>query len=291
MRSSTSVWSAICGIHFGDTNAVASTAGSPTPASRSISSTFTAVGTSPGSFCRPSRGPTSTILTELFKGDQLRALEHLLARRIVNFLHHALGGRGDRVLLFHRFQDQQRFAFRHPGAGPGHLLDDLARHGRGERAPARVVVDVAELGLERKAPVIAFAEDMPVVPGAQRARLESVPVEAHEQASVGQPLARKTVSTASNADAQAAFEEKKPYCVLDAVLHKDKVVVRVLVQPPAIDPVPGRKRIAGGCGAAAGDALLFGELRVGRGGEQFGLDFPTGEELGLVALDQSEERR
>ena len=29
MRSSTSVWSAICGIHFGDTKAVASTAGRP----------------------------------------------------------------------------------------------------------------------------------------------------------------------------------------------------------------------------------------------------------------------
>ena len=61
MRSSTSVWSAICGIHFGETNAVASTAGRPASARRSISSIFTAVGTSRGSFCSPSRGPTSTM--------------------------------------------------------------------------------------------------------------------------------------------------------------------------------------------------------------------------------------
>src|SRR5687767_1563072 len=104
MRSSTSVWSAICGTHFGDTNAVASTAGSPASASRSISSSFTAVGTSPGSFCRPSRGPTSTMRTFLFKGDQLGAFQHLFSGGIVHLLHHAVGRRGDGVLHLHRFQ-------------------------------------------------------------------------------------------------------------------------------------------------------------------------------------------
>src|SRR5262247_2147237 len=110
MRSSTSVWSAICGTHFGDTNAVASTAGSPASARRSISSSLTAVGTSPGSFCSPSRGPTSTMRTRLAKGDQLRALRHLLAGAVVDFLHHAVLRRGDRVLHLHRLQDQQRVA-------------------------------------------------------------------------------------------------------------------------------------------------------------------------------------
>src|SRR5512134_4090630 len=104
MRSITSVWSAICGIHLGETNAVASTAGSPAPASRSMSSTFTSVETCPGSFCSPSRGPTSTILAALRKGDQLRAFEHLLARAVVDFFHHAIGGRGNGVLHFHGFQ-------------------------------------------------------------------------------------------------------------------------------------------------------------------------------------------
>src|SRR6185295_6235283 len=63
MPSRTSVWSAICGIHLGETNAVASIAARPASPSRSISSSLTAVGTSPGSFWRPSRGPISTIRT------------------------------------------------------------------------------------------------------------------------------------------------------------------------------------------------------------------------------------
>src|SRR5687767_15416906 len=106
MRSITSVWSAICGIHFGDTNAVASTAGNPASARRSISSTFTAVGSSPGSFCNPSRGPTSTIFTKLFKSDEFRTLEHLLAGGVVDVLHHAVGRRGDGVLHLHRLEDK-----------------------------------------------------------------------------------------------------------------------------------------------------------------------------------------
>src|SRR5258708_5375358 len=101
MRSSTSLWSAISGIHLGETTAVASPAGSPASASRSISSTFTVVGTSRGSFCRPSRGPTSTILTRSFKADELRALEHLVARRVMDFLHHAVCRRRDGVLHLH----------------------------------------------------------------------------------------------------------------------------------------------------------------------------------------------
>src|SRR5688500_1781555 len=133
MRSSTSVWSAICGIHFGETKAVASTADRPASARRSISSTLTAVGTSPRSFCSPSRGPTSTMRTDLFKRNQLRALEHLLAGGIVDFLHHAVGRRGDRVLHLHRFQDKERLALAHFGAGGNHDLDDLPLHRLGDR--------------------------------------------------------------------------------------------------------------------------------------------------------------
>src|SRR5688572_4340001 len=149
MRSSTSVWSAICGIHFGETNAVASTAGSPASARRSISSTLTAVGTAPRSFCSPSRGPTSTIRTDLFKRKQLRALEHLLAGGIVDFLHHAVGRRGDRVLHLHRFQDKERLALAHLDAGGSHHLDHLSRHRRGERAGAGVLIDAGQLRLQR----------------------------------------------------------------------------------------------------------------------------------------------
>src|SRR5215208_1654434 len=123
MRSSTSVWSAICGTHFGETKAVASTAGSPASARRSISSTLTAVGTSPRSFCSPSRGPTSTMRTDLFKRDQLRAFEHLLAGGIVDLLHRAVGGGGNGVLHLHRLEDQQRLALAYLRPGRGQELD------------------------------------------------------------------------------------------------------------------------------------------------------------------------
>jgi hypothetical protein len=55
----------ICGTHFDDTKLVASIVFKPVFDSRLMSSIFTAAGTIFGSFCRPSRGPTSTILTEL----------------------------------------------------------------------------------------------------------------------------------------------------------------------------------------------------------------------------------
>ena len=63
----TSAASAICGTHLGDTKLVASTAGSPASLRRLTSSTLASVGTTPGSFCSPSRGPTSTILTRFGK--------------------------------------------------------------------------------------------------------------------------------------------------------------------------------------------------------------------------------
>src|SRR5215468_4855867 len=60
MRAMTSAASAICGTHLGETNAVASTAGKPASESWSISAILVSVGTVAFSFCRPSRGPTST---------------------------------------------------------------------------------------------------------------------------------------------------------------------------------------------------------------------------------------
>jgi hypothetical protein len=54
-----------CGTHFGETKLVASTTDRPAPTSLCISWIFTDAGTLPFSFCRPSRGPTSTIFTNL----------------------------------------------------------------------------------------------------------------------------------------------------------------------------------------------------------------------------------
>jgi hypothetical protein len=55
--------SAICGTHFGDTKLPASMPVSPASASASISATLASAGTVEGSFCSPSRGPTSTTRT------------------------------------------------------------------------------------------------------------------------------------------------------------------------------------------------------------------------------------
>jgi hypothetical protein len=59
----TSALSAICGTHLGDTNDAASMLVKPAAAKRLINSTFTKVGTCIASACKPSRGPTSTMVT------------------------------------------------------------------------------------------------------------------------------------------------------------------------------------------------------------------------------------
>src|SRR6476661_4112219 len=151
MRAMTSALSAICGTHFGDTNAVASTTGSPAAESRSISSTLTAVEIEPCSFCRPSRGPTSTSLTRdgngmatftrieasttlrvLLEIDELRPLGHLLADCEAESDEPARRRRRDRVFHFHRFEDQER---RIPGDVAARCREpgnDAPRHRRDE---------------------------------------------------------------------------------------------------------------------------------------------------------------
>jgi hypothetical protein len=64
MRSSTSSASASCGMTSARTKLVASRRRTPVRASRSISRTFSSVGTTSGSFWKPSRGPTSRMRTE-----------------------------------------------------------------------------------------------------------------------------------------------------------------------------------------------------------------------------------
>src|SRR5690606_27871212 len=59
----TSAASASCGMRRGLTKLVASIAARPAAPRRSMNSILTAAGTMAGSFCRPSRGPTSTTRT------------------------------------------------------------------------------------------------------------------------------------------------------------------------------------------------------------------------------------
>src|SRR5436190_9552756 len=62
MPPHTSAASAICGTHFGLTNAVTSITGRCAALSRLMNSILSAVDTSARSFCSPSRGPTSTMV-------------------------------------------------------------------------------------------------------------------------------------------------------------------------------------------------------------------------------------
>src|SRR6187455_920785 len=63
MPAMTCALSAICGTHLGETKLVTSISVRPASCRRCTSSILTAAGTGAFSFCKPSRGPTSTILT------------------------------------------------------------------------------------------------------------------------------------------------------------------------------------------------------------------------------------
>ena len=62
-RRRTSSEPAICGTHFGETKAPTSTTGRPAATSRSQKATRSSTERGAASFCRPSRGPTSTTVT------------------------------------------------------------------------------------------------------------------------------------------------------------------------------------------------------------------------------------
>ncbi len=62
IRAITSPASANCGTQFGLTKLVVSMTDSPASLSRSMNATLASVSIGIGSFCKPSRGPTSTIL-------------------------------------------------------------------------------------------------------------------------------------------------------------------------------------------------------------------------------------
>src|SRR4249919_3957965 len=67
MPAKTSAASASCGTHFGLTKLVASMLCRPAADRRSINAILSAVAMIAFSFCRPSRGPTSTMRTRLWR--------------------------------------------------------------------------------------------------------------------------------------------------------------------------------------------------------------------------------
>ena len=79
----TSLASDMAGTHFGETKDAASMARQPASASFRIKRILSLVLTMVDSFCRPSRGPTSTILTDVVVVDveAVRICNNLLRRR------------------------------------------------------------------------------------------------------------------------------------------------------------------------------------------------------------------
>src|SRR5919202_3912486 len=154
----TSSASAIRGTALGCTNDVTSIHGKPASDSRSTKRTLTSVGMGAGSFCSPSRGPTSTIRTRrgrasamplLYvlglvvraKGEQARAAADLVAHLDAHLGHDARVRRLDHVLHLHRFEHDQRLVLDHALAGLHRHPDHAGRHGRGQ--PPRATPDAA----------------------------------------------------------------------------------------------------------------------------------------------------
>src|SRR3712207_1265879 len=119
MRAKTSAVSAICGTHLAETKLPASIAFNPVAERRSISSTLISSGTVFASFCRPSRGPTSTMRTRSgsrisalrrFQPDQLGPVLDQIADGEIDRGDHAVGGRDDGMLHLHRLERHERRA-------------------------------------------------------------------------------------------------------------------------------------------------------------------------------------
>src|SRR5687768_13103178 len=99
---------------------------------------------------------------------------------------------------------------------------------------------------------------MPVMALAHSTCLVCASVQPHEQPPVRQALARKRVAHAVHGDAQAALEKGKAHGMSGISLRKRELVVRVLVEPPAVDAMPRGVGVTGGCGTLARPALFLG---------------------------------
>src|SRR4051794_4533995 len=141
----------ICGIAFGDTNAPTSTVCRPAPTSASMKAMRSATPTAVFSFCRPSRGPTSTMrtgslmppsLAQWFDFGEFDALADDVADLAFDGLQHARKGRAQGLLHLHDFEGQDRSALLERIA----LLREQRHDGAGQRRDDLVLADLL-LGL------------------------------------------------------------------------------------------------------------------------------------------------
>src|SRR3569833_96121 len=117
MPAITSSASAISGPHIGLTKLVTSISRRPASWRACASSILSRAETGSFSFCRPSRGATSTIFTNSgraviasLQGQQFAAFADLVARREQQLGDGAVARRGDGVFHFHRFEYRQRLS-------------------------------------------------------------------------------------------------------------------------------------------------------------------------------------
>src|SRR3984893_4251388 len=125
MPRSTASEFTICGIAFGDTKAPPSTVCSPAPTSASMKAMRSATLTGVFSFCRPSRGPTSTMRTKSlmlisrscrFDFGEFDAFLHDIADLAFYRLQHAGEWRAQGLLHLHHFKRENGRALHQPRA-------------------------------------------------------------------------------------------------------------------------------------------------------------------------------
>src|ERR1700675_4320729 len=147
MPRSTASEFTICGIAFGDTKAPTSTVCSPAPTSASMNAIRSATLTGVFSFCRPSRGPTSTMRTESlmlisqsyrFDLGEFHAFLHDIADLAFYHFQNTCEWRAQGLFHLHDFKRQDRRALREHGP----LLRQQRHYGARQRRHDLVFADL-----------------------------------------------------------------------------------------------------------------------------------------------------
>src|SRR5882724_2765716 len=158
-----STWSefTICGIAFGDTNAPTSTVCSPAPISASTKAMRAATLTGVFSFCRPSRGPTSTMRTESLMMisqscsrsgrldfGEFDAFLHDIADLAFYHFQHACEWRTQGLLHLHHFKCENRRALLQRGAHFSQQRHHRARQRRHDLVFANLLLGLTAEGID-----------------------------------------------------------------------------------------------------------------------------------------------
>src|SRR5215472_10961441 len=259
MLFKTSALSAICGTHFAETNAPASTTLNPASASRSMRPILIAAGTAVASFCSPSRGPTSTMRTSAGrrigsllavggKRDQRRALLDEIPGCEMHAVDDPVCGRHDRMLHLHGLEHKERLAAPHPLTRPRRHLDDLARHRRRE-PPARGVE--LRLRLERIDEAQAMFDPLELdhsgIAGREQSRAVHHAIKGHDEVAAVFAMCHRVDDIVPDLESVAASAVVHADGALTGAVVPAQVLISGAIEAPAVTGLPGRVRIARSC--------------------------------------------